>query len=109
MKADVRYYLGIDLEATASDHASLPPERMARSGPCSALFDVRSKSGRQPGDRAPCGRRSHQPSAQNYRPSVLRAATGALPIRPSHDATQGIQPQRINLTRGRDELAASLP
>ena len=53
MKADVRYYLGIDLEATASDHASLPPERMARSGPCSALFDVRSKSGRQPGDRAP--------------------------------------------------------
>ena len=40
---------------------------------------------------------------------VLRAATGALPIRPSHDATQGIQSQRITLTRGRDELAAPLP
>ena len=92
-----------------SDDGSLPPEQMARSGPCSALFDVRSKSERQPGDRAPCGRRSHQRPAQNYRSSVLRAATGAFPIRPSHDATQGIQPQRITLTRDRDELAAPLP
>ena len=47
--------------------------------------------------------------AQNYRLSALRAATGALPIRPSHDATQDIQPQRITPSRGRDELAAPLP
>jgi hypothetical protein len=47
--------------------------------------------------------------AQNYCLRVLRSGTGALPIRPPHDATQGIQPQRITPSRGRDELAAPLP
>jgi hypothetical protein len=49
------------------------------------------------------------PAAVNHRLFVLRAGMGALRIRPSHDATQDIQPQRITPTRGRDELAAPLP
>ncbi|MGO9833557.1 MAG: hypothetical protein ACLP1X_05015 [Polyangiaceae bacterium] len=68
MKADVRFYLMIDSEATTSDDGRY-------------LVIARR-----------CGRRSHPAAALSHRRFVLRVGIGALRIRPSHDATQNVQP-----------------